>query len=138
VLFFRKYGFEAEVVPGISSVFAAPAVASIAVTHRGAADQILVLTGHDRKNNLPSLPPYSAKRTCVFLMASDRLGDLKDVLVEQGFPADCPAAIVEKATWPEQRTFHGTISTLADIVVEHKVTSPATVIVGGSVASLVQ
>ena len=42
----RNAGIEFEVVPGVSSAFAAPAAAGIPVTHRGLATSVTVVTGH--------------------------------------------------------------------------------------------
>lgn len=41
LVYFRSHGFEPTVMPGVSSAFAAPALAHIGVTHRGVADQVL-------------------------------------------------------------------------------------------------
>jgi len=45
ILWYREHGFDIEVIPGVSSCFAAPAAAGIPVTHRGVAEQLLILTG---------------------------------------------------------------------------------------------
>lgn len=45
ILWYREHGFDVEVIPGVSSVFSAPAAADIPLTHRGVAEQILILTG---------------------------------------------------------------------------------------------
>ncbi len=42
----RRAGVDYEVVPGVSSAFAAPAAAGIPVTHRGLATSVTVVTGH--------------------------------------------------------------------------------------------
>ncbi|KAJ3085645.1 hypothetical protein HDU96_005318, partial [Phlyctochytrium bullatum] len=84
VLFLREHGFEAVVVPGVSSCIAAPATAGIPVTHRGAADQLLVLSGRGEGGSFPQVPPHAEKRTTVVLMPVARLAALTQLMVEAG------------------------------------------------------
>ncbi|ORX98221.1 uroporphyrin-III C-m [Basidiobolus meristosporus CBS 931.73] len=136
VLFFRKYGFEAEVIPGISSCMAAPLLGGIPVTHRGVANQFMVATGTGKNCTLPDIPPYSPIRTTVFLMAIHRLPLIVEDLVKYGYPADCPVAIVERASCPDQRVLRGTVNTICEIVDRVGTTPPGTLIVGQAVNAL--
>lgn len=137
VLFFRQHGYECTVVPGVSSSLSAPLMAGIPPTHRGVADQVLIVTGQGRGGSTPELPPYSANRTTVFLMAVGRLPALTSALVSTaGFPADCPAAVVENATLPNQRAVFGDLSTIARISADAGIKPPACFIVGNVVQVL--
>ncbi|KAG7338499.1 uroporphyrinogen III synthase/methyltransferase [Nitzschia inconspicua] len=131
ILKFRQYGVESKVVPGVSSAFSAPLLANIPVTHRGAANQVVMCTGYGREGTSPDLIQYHEEQTIVFLMAVGRLRELCDRLVTlAGYPKDTPVGIVEKAGCPSQRTVIGTMETIADMAEKHKVQAPSTIIVG--------
>jgi len=87
-------------------------------------------TGYGRNGSTVPLLPYHEDATAVFLMAVGRLRELCEGLKAAGYPEDCPAAVVERATTPKQRTFRGDITTLPDIAVENKVKAPAVIVVG--------
>ena len=55
--------------------------------------------------------------------------------IEGGYTADTPAAIVYKATWPEQKTFVCTVGTLAKTAAENNITKTALMIIGDTVAA---
>ena len=63
------------------------------------------------------------------------LEELSRRLIEGGYTADTPAAIVYKATWPEQKTFVCTVGTLAKTAAENNVTKTALMIIGDPVAA---
>ena len=52
-----------------------------------------------------------------------------------GYSADTPAAIVYKATWPDEQVFHCTVGTLAETAKEHHITKTALITVGGFLGS---
>ncbi|KAJ2854863.1 uroporphyrin-III C-methyltransferase, partial [Coemansia erecta] len=76
VLFYRSHGYEAEIVPGLSSAINGPGLCGIPVTHRGVADQVLVVSGANRNGDLPAVPEFVETRTLVILMAVKRLSDI--------------------------------------------------------------
>ena len=57
-------------------------------------------------------------------------GGLAAALMEGGYPADTPAAIVYKASWPDEKTFRCTVSTLAQTAKENNITKTALILVG--------
>ncbi|GAB4529024.1 MAG: uroporphyrinogen-III C-methyltransferase [Anaerolineae bacterium] len=127
-----RAGLPFEVVPGVTSVIAAPAYAGIPVTHRKMACSVAFTTGH-RENSIED-PTCAWKRlacscdTLIFLMGVHNLPNIVEQLIANGRPPDTPIALVEKATCTDQQTVAGT---LADIV--ERATSirpPATIIVG--------
>ncbi|KAJ1879038.1 uroporphyrin-III C-methyltransferase, partial [Kickxella alabastrina] len=73
ILFYRSHGYEAQVVPGLSSAINGPGLCGIPVTHRGVADQVLIVSGANRDGDLPVVPEYLDTRTLVVLMAVKRL-----------------------------------------------------------------
>lgn len=125
--FFRANGFEPLVLPGVSSAFAAPAMAHISVTHRGVADQVLVLAAHGRGGAMPDIPAFSATRTLVLLMVAKRVAAIADACLERGYPSALPVAVIERAATPHQRTVRGTLADIGAIVAAATLTPPATV-----------
>lgn len=130
LIWLGQQGLEAEVIPGISSAFCAPLAAGIPPTHRGVADRVMVLTGHGRGGRRPSRPTFDAETTFVWLMGVRRIADLTAGLIADGWPPDLPAAIVEKATHPEQRQVFATLGTLAAEAAAAGIAPPAAIVVG--------
>ena len=58
------------------------------------------------------------------------LPELQEVLLQGGYREDTPAAIVYKATWPEEKVLTGTVGTLAEIGAEQGIEKTALVLVG--------
>ncbi|KAJ1993335.1 uroporphyrin-III C-methyltransferase [Coemansia spiralis] len=133
VLFFRQHGHEAEIIPGLSSAVAGPGLCGVPLTHRGVADQVLVLSGADRNGGLPLVPPFLATRTLVVLMAIARLAQVVELLATTGHPPDLPVAIVERAGCADQRTVRGTIATIVDVVERVGHNAPGLIVVGHTV-----
>jgi uroporphyrin-III C-methyltransferase / precorrin-2 dehydrogenase / sirohydrochlorin ferrochelatase len=111
----------------VTSAVAAPAAAGIPVTHRGLARQVAVVSGHDE---LDWSALAALDGTLVLLMAVSRLAETSQALVDAGRPASTPAAIVESAYSPRQRTTIGTLATIADLAHERDVKAPAVVVIG--------
>ena len=131
VAFYRAHGFEPRVIPGVCTALAAPAAAGIPVTHRGAADQVLLSTGQGRGGSFPDLPSFAPKRTLVLLMAVKRIPLLRqDLCEERGYPPATPVAVIERATHPSQRVTRTTLEGLAAAAAAAGVQSPAVIVVG--------
>jgi len=130
VLFYRRHGYEPKVIPGVSSSIVAPLSVGIPVTHRGLADQFLVTTGTGKGSSFPDIPPFSPKRTTIYLMGMSRLKLIVEKMIENGYPSNWPVAVIEKATHPDQRVVYGKLSSISDIVIKAKICAPATVVVG--------
>lgn len=126
-------GIPWELIPGISSVVAAPAAAGVPLTERGVAEQLVVMTGHRRDGHpepLPSLPPYEEHRTVVLLMGLGALPNLADAALGAGYPADLPAAAIAHAGWPTERIVAAPLATLAQEVRAAQLEAPATIVLG--------
>ncbi|MGH3614617.1 MAG: uroporphyrinogen-III C-methyltransferase [Pseudonocardia sp.] len=140
VLACAEAGVAVTVVPGVTSAFAAPAVADVPVSHRGVAHEIVVVSGHVAPGDPRSLVDWPAlgrlRGTVVLLMAVERIGAFADALIDGGRPADTPVAVVQDGTMRIQRTLRATLATVAAAVREHEVNPPAVVVVG-PVAGLV-
>ncbi len=124
-----------EVVPGVSAAVAAPAAAGIPVTHRGVARSFAVVTGSTAHDDEVDLSRVAGADTLVVLMAAGRLAQTCADLIAAGRPADEPAAIVQWAWTPEQRSVVGTLTDLPILAEAASIGPPATLVVG-SVAAL--
>ncbi len=131
-------GIDFEIVPGVTSALAAPAYAGIPVTHRDHNTVLTIVSGHeDPAKNASAIdwPRLSdPKQTLVFLMAMRNLREITANLMQNGLPADHPAAVVANGTRPSQRTVTGTLATIAGDAEREGLSAPAIVIVGTVVA----
>ena len=127
-------GVPVTVVPGITSAFAAPAVAGTPVTHRGVAHEIVVVSGHVAPEDPRSLTDWTAlgrmTGTIVLMMAVERLGRFAEVLVEHGRDPATPVLIVQDGTTRIQRTVRATLATAAEVAAAEEVSPPAIVVIG--------
>ena len=90
-----RAGIPFEIVPGVSSAVAAPALAGIPVTHRGLASSFAVVTGHHEATYAPlldGLPPGAL--TLVVLMGLGQRARIAERLLARGWSADTPAAVI--------------------------------------------
>jgi uroporphyrin-III C-methyltransferase/precorrin-2 dehydrogenase/sirohydrochlorin ferrochelatase len=128
-------GVPFEVVPGVSSVTSAPALAGIPLTYRGMASGFIVLTGHAENrwaSLLDGLTPGGI--TVVVLMGLGTRERLVDALTARGWPRWMPAAIVLAASTPRQRVWRGTLKDLAAIEIDAKRDGPGLIVIGDVVA----
>jgi uroporphyrin-III C-methyltransferase/precorrin-2 dehydrogenase/sirohydrochlorin ferrochelatase len=107
-------GIAFEVVPGISSSVAAPALAGIPVTHRGMSTGFVVVSGHADEAWQPALDSLAPGAvTVVVLMGLAHRGAIAARLLERGWSAQTPAAIVWAASRAEGSTWRGNLAELA-------------------------
>jgi uroporphyrin-III C-methyltransferase len=111
-------GIPFGVVPGVSTLAAGPAAAGIPLTHRGVSGGVRVLTGQGE----------SEGETIVVFMGLEAVAKVCERLRSEGVPLSTPAAIVSRATLPDQRVVVGTLGTLADAA--DGVAGPALIVVG--------
>ncbi|TKJ20513.1 uroporphyrinogen-III C-methyltransferase [Blastococcus sp. CCUG 61487] len=127
-------GVPVEVVPGITSAIAVPALAGIPVTHRGLTHEFVVVSGHLPPGHPNSLVDWSAiarlRGTVVVLMGVDTAGAIAETLVAHGRSPSTPVAVVTDGSTPTERTVRTTLGELARVIVEEKVAPPAVWVVG--------
>lgn len=123
-----------EVVPGVSSIVAAPNYAGIPLTHREHCSSFTVLTGHEDPakgdahldfDQIARIPG-----TKIILMGLKRLRELTETLIARGVPPETPVAIVRDGTTGRQQSVEGTLATIAGIAAGKKISAPAITIVG--------
>ena len=127
-------GIAYEVVPGLSSAIAAPALAGIPVTHRGLASGFAVISGHAESSYAPILDGIAPNAlTIVVLMGVKTRGAIAARLVAKGWSPSTPAAIIHGASQTDEFTWVGDLATIADASFATEL--PAVLVIG-SVVSL--
>lgn len=130
-------GIAYEIVPGVTSGIAGPAYAGIPVTHRGLSSAVVLVTGHEDPAKAESDLDYDALArigTVVVYMGVGRLAELARQMIEAGRSPDTPAAVIERATTPRQRTVRAPLGNLASAAERSGVAPPAIVVIGQTVA----
>jgi uroporphyrin-III C-methyltransferase/precorrin-2 dehydrogenase/sirohydrochlorin ferrochelatase len=106
-------GIAYELVPGVSSAIAAPALAGIPVTHRGIASAFAVVSGHAESAFGPTLDGIApGTLTLVVLMGIKTRGAIAARLVARGWAPETPAAIVHGASHDGSSRWLGTLAEL--------------------------
>lgn len=127
----QSAGVPFDIVPGVTSAVAAPALAGIPVTYRGLASAFLVVSGHDEElfaRVIGELTPNSV--TVVVMMGLGRRAALAARLLERGWPSSTPAALVAEASLPGQQVWRGTIGDIAEGQALIEGDGPATLVIG--------
>ena len=123
-----------EVVPGVSSIVAAPNYAGIPITHRDHCSSFTVLTGHEGVGNEEShfdLDQIARiPGTKVILMGLKKLPELTEGLIARGLSPETPVAIVRWGTTGRQQSIEGTLANIADIAAGKNFSPPAITVIG--------
>ena len=132
VLALRAAGVPHDVVPGISSALAAPALAGIPVTHRGLATAFTVVSGHAESAWRPILGGLSPNAaTVVVLMGLGARAGIAAYLLERGWAASTPTAVLLAAGTPRAHRWTGALRDLGDAPVPEALEdAPGTIVVG--------
>jgi uroporphyrin-III C-methyltransferase / precorrin-2 dehydrogenase / sirohydrochlorin ferrochelatase len=133
----QRAGIPFEVVPGVTTAVSAPALAGIPVTHRGTASGFLVVTATDPEEMsrvLDNVVPASI--TIVVMMGVRLRAEVVALLLESGWSADTPAAIVLGAATPGAWTWKGPLASMATARIEGYAAELAGTLVIGAVAGL--
>lgn len=132
-------GIACDTVPGISAAQGAAASAGIPLTHRDHAAMLVFATGHlqgeegERTVALDWAALARPRQTVVIYMGVGTLPTICTQLIAHGLPASTPAAMIERATLPGQRSIVGTLQTLPALSVAHGVHPPALIMIGDTV-----
>jgi len=123
-----------EVVPGVSSITAAPNYAGIPLTHRDHTSNFTVFTGHEGDDKSTSALDFDQiariSGTKVILMGVTHLTELTQALLTRGQPAETPVAIVQWGTLARQKSIVGTLGTIEKIAAKEHITPPALTVIG--------
>ena len=130
-------GVAYEIVPGISSALAAPALAGIPVTHRGLATGFAVISGHAEEAYAPILDGITpGSLTLVVLMGVRTRGAIAARLIARGWSPATPTAIVHGASHPGSITWIGDLASLGEAAFATEL--PGVIVVGDVVSLATQ
>ena len=123
--------------PGVSSFCGAASALNLEYTLPDVSQSVIITRMEGRtpvpeKESIQSFAAHQA--TMVVFLSTGMLEELSRRLIEGGYTADTPAAIVYKATWEDQKTFVCTVGTLAQTAKENNITKTALMIIGDVVA----
>lgn len=123
-----------EVVPGITAALAAGSYAGVTLTHREAASAVALVTAHESSQKTEANLDYRGLAqfpgTLVFYMGVTTANSWTQKLIEAGMPAETPAAVIRRCSWPNQETFYCTLGTVGDELTARRLRPPAIIIVG--------
>jgi uroporphyrinogen III methyltransferase/synthase len=123
-----------EVVPGVSSIVAAPNYAGIPLTHRDHCSSFTVFTGHenpdDAKTNLHYDQIAKIPGTKVVLMGTENLDEWTKSLISNGMSPQTPVAVIQSGTLGRQKSVSGTLATIAKLASDNKISPPALTVIG--------
>ena len=127
----RPFGLETYVVPGITSASAVTAYQGIPLTKRGASESFWVVTATTKNHTLSQDVALAAQSTAtvVILMGMHKLDQIVDVFRTAG-KQDTAVAVIQNGTREDEQVGIGTVDTIAYIVNEKQLSSPAIIIIG--------
>lgn len=127
-----RRGIEYTVIPGVSSFLATAAALKQEYTLPEISQTVIITRAEGRtpvpeKEKLRLLASHQATM-CIFLSVH-MISDVVTELISGGYEPTTPIAIVQKASWPEQKIVRGTLETIADIVNKENISRTAMIVV---------
>ncbi|MGF1775928.1 uroporphyrinogen-III C-methyltransferase [Vibrio nomapromontoriensis] len=131
MLWLSQHGIDVEVIPGITAASGCTTYSQIPLTHRGLAQGCTFITAH-AEHDLEVRWDALAKlnQTLVIYMGLTKTQLISTALIDAGMDPNTPVALIEKGCCPEQRTLIGTLDELDALKQQHKVQSPALIVIG--------
>lgn len=129
-----KRGIAFDVCPGVSSFCGAAAALRTEYTLPDVSQTVIITRAAGRtpvpeRESIRSLAAHGA--TMVLFLSTALTETLQGELLAGGYAAETPAAIVYKATWPEEKIFRCTVGTLHETAEENGLRKTALIVVGG-------
>ena len=130
-------GIKYDICPGVSSFCGAAAALGMEYTLPGISQSVVItrMAGRTPVPERESIGKFAAHgSTMVIFLSAGMTGELSDELMKGGYPGDTPAAIVYKATWPDEKTVRCTVATLKETADREGIHKTALIVVGNTVA----
>lgn len=129
----KEFGIPYDVTPGVSSFCAAAAAAGAEYTLPSVSQTVIITRMEGRtpvppREKLSSLASHQA--SMALFLSSGLMESTCAALLEGGYPPDTPAAVVYKASWPEQKVLRGTIATIAAQAEAENIHNTALILIG--------
>jgi len=133
-----EHGIKYSVVPGVSSFCGAAAALNAEYTLPNVSQTVIL----SRMEGRTPVPPdeeisklASHKASLVLFLTSSLISQLIEKLIAGGYKPETPAAIVYKATWPDQKVIRTCVSDLAKSAKENNITKTALILIGDFLSS---
>ena len=131
-----QLGIAYEIVPGISAFQAAAATLRVELTAPEIA-QTIILTRVPGRTPMPASEDLArlaqSRATLCIYLSTEKVGALTETLAEP-YGADCPAALVYHASWPDEKVIRGTLADIAGKIEAEQITRTAIFLVGYALA----
>lgn len=129
----KKRNIEYDICPGVSSFCGAAASLSLEYTLPAVSQTVIITrmagrTAVPEKEEIRALATHGA--TMVIFLSTGMLAKLSQELIKGGYLPDTPAAIVYKATWPEEQKLYCTVASLEETAKAEGITKTALIIIG--------
>lgn len=132
-----KLGISYDSCPGVSACFGAASILNLEYT-LPEVSQSLIITRMEGRTSVPemeSIESFAAHQASMAIyLSTGMLDELGRRLIKGGYREDTPAALIYKATWPDEKAFVCTVATLAKTAQENNITKTAIVLVGDVIA----
>jgi len=129
----RKEGIESEIIPGVTSFLASAAALGIQLTLPGVT-QTIIITRAEARTKVPEREKISAlakhNATMVFYLSVHLLSQIVKQAIDGGYSKSTPAAVVYRASWPDQKIIVGTLGDITKKVRDERIIKTAIVIIG--------
>ncbi|NTW04762.1 MAG: precorrin-4 C(11)-methyltransferase [Peptococcaceae bacterium] len=128
-----KLGISFEVIPGVSSVFAAAAAIPHELTLPGISQTVILTRLEGRtpvpdKEQLKSLAQHNC--TMAIFLSINQIERVVEELAAGGYKSDTGVVVVERASWPDQRVIRGRLDNIVDLIKVSGITRQALILVG--------
>ena len=130
-------GITYDTCPGVSAFCGAASALNLEYTLPDVSQSVIItrMAGRTPVPEKESIESFAAHHaTMVVFLSTGMLKKLSEELMKGGYQADTPAAIVYKATWPDEKVVRCTVATLAASAEREQITKTALIIVGDAVA----
>lgn len=134
IVYAREQGIKTHFIPGITSMQAS-GLQDIPLTHRQVSEGIWIITGTKKDGTLSAdlRLAMQSNATVVIYMGMKQINVIAATYVEMG-NGHTPAAIIQNASFPQQKSATGMVQDLAKMVEENQLTYPALIIIGDVVS----
>lgn len=133
-----KLGIEYQIVPGVSSFLAAAAALKQEYTLPGIS-QTIIITRNEGRTSVPKLERLRLLAAhqatmCIFLSIT-MLEQVVSELIAGGYKPGTPIAIVQRASWPEEKIVRATLETIVEKIADKDIDRTAMIVVGNCLAA---
>ena len=133
-----KLNISYKVCPGVSSFCGAASALNLEYTLPGVSQSVIItrMAGRTPVPERESIESFAAHQASMAVyLSAGMVKELSKRLIDGGYAPDTPAAIVYKATWPDEEAYVCTVETLTAVAVEHQITKTALILVGDVLAA---